>query len=310
MDGIVKRLQETYTQTRFVLCWMDPIRRHSNLPPEIRTRCQIYSLWKKQPADQNSVNLIGSNLAVENDSALMKLLRDNGMTVRQLPTCQTYAEYEAMGSAGLNLAFEPLARPVLPFLQERYGQPGIYLSDSFDYQEITAALYRVADAIGAGHPDCRDEINRCETAFRLAKEAIGDMPVAIDYAATFRPFSLVRALLGHGFQVRRIYVDVCNGDDSNDFQSLQQSHPALELYPTRHAKMRCMDRHSDEFLAIGQKAAYFTGTRHFVDLAEGGGWYDFAGIRRMLAGMVDACEKEKDPRDYVRIKGWGCHICR
>ena len=63
----------------------------------------------------------------------------------------------------------------------------------------------------------------------------------------------------------------------------------------------------DLTLAIGQKAAYFTGTDRFVNIVEGGGMYGFDGILRMTQLMVEAFRQPKDTRSLVQIKGMGCH---
>ena len=55
-------------------------------------------------------------------------------------------------------------------------------------------------------------------------------------------------------------------------------------------------RNESDVLAIGQKAAWFTGTRHFVNLVEGAGLYGFDGIRRMAELMTEAWQEEKRSR--------------
>ena len=152
---------------------------------------------------------------------------------------------------------------------------------------------------------------QCERSLTKARDVIGDTAIALDYAVTFRPFSLARLLLDRGFNVTRMYADMIPSEDKADFEYLQQCYPDLMLYATVHAKMRVLDRHTPEpLLAIGQKAAYFTGTKHFVDIAECGGFYGFTGISHMAARMVEAFLEEKDARDYIQIKGWRCRICR
>ena len=59
-------------------------------------------------------------------------------------------------------------------------------------------------------------------------------------------------------------------------------------------------------LAIGQKAAYFTGTSHFVNILEGGGLYGFDGICKISEMIRDAYLNEKDTKSIIQVKGWGC----
>ena len=66
---------------------------------------------------------------------------------------------------------------------------------------------------------------------------------------------------------------------------------------------------SGEVLAIGQKAAYFGRSRHFVNLVQGEGLYGFDGIRRTAELMMDAYLNEKDTEKLVVQKGWGCECC-
>ena len=62
-------------------------------------------------------------------------------------------------------------------------------------------------------------------------------------------------------------------------------------------------------VAIGQKAAYFTGTKHFVNIVEGGGMYGFDGICRLCARIEEAFLTARDPRNYIQQKGLGCESC-
>ena len=82
------------------------------------------------------------------------------------------------------------------------------------------------------------------------------------------------------------------------------------LKATIQVKMRVLSRKNNrKILAIGQKAAWFTGSRNFVNMVQGGGLYGFDGIRRLCGLMTEAYQKEKDTEDLVVRKGWGCESC-
>ena len=86
------------------------------------------------------------------------------------------------------------------------------------------------------------------------------------------------------------------------------------LYPTVHAAMRFASSANgeaalDSVLAIGQKAAYFENTDHFVNIVEGGGMIGYEAILRTLELMRDAYENRKEMRELVQIKGLGCEVC-
>ena len=65
----------------------------------------------------------------------------------------------------------------------------------------------------------------------------------------------------------------------------------------------------DEVLAIGQKVACYTGTRHLVNIVSGGGWYGFDGITQMCRAMEFAAETVTDTEKIIQLKGWGCDSC-
>lgn len=56
---------------------------------------------------------------------------------------------------------------------------------------------------------------------------------------------------------------------------------------------------SGEVLAIGQKAAYFGRSRHFVNLVQGEGLYGFDGIRRTAELMMDAYLNERIQKNLL-----------
>ena len=87
-------------------------------------------------------------------------------------------------------------------------------------------------------------------------------------------------------------------------------YPELELKATIHAKMRVLPRKTEsKVLAIGQKAAWFSGSRNFVNMVQGGGLWGFDGIRKTAELMEEAFLEEKDPEELIVQKGWGCECC-
>ena len=110
--------------------------------------------------------------------------------------------------------------------------------------------------------------------------------------------------------MKAVYLDVISPEEKEDFIWLQKNAPELELIATIQVKMRVLPRGgSEEVLAIGQKAAYFSNSRHFVNLVQGEGLYGFDGIRRTAELMIDAYLNEKDTQKLVIQKGWGCDCC-
>ena len=154
------------------------------------------------------------------------------------------------------------------------------------------------------------EITLCENAVGHAKAIIGDTSIVLDYLYHPRPLGLAGFLLKHGFHVTTVYLDSVSPEEKNVFDWLKIHHPDLELCATIQAKMRVLPRHTEEkVLAIGQKAAWFSGSSYFVNMVQGGGLWGFDGIRRTLELMTEAFLEEKAPEDLIIRKGWGCESC-
>ena len=183
----------------------------------------------------------------------------------------------------------------------------------------------------------------CEEALAETKELIGDTPVVIDYTYFPRPLGLAKLLLDHGFNVTKVYADSIPAGDHTAFEYLRENYPDLRLYPTVHADMRFANTanreagkragHAEDnantingknaycsggeetpggscnVLAIGQKAAYFENTEHFVNVVEGGGMNGYEAITRTCELMRDAYINKKDMRGLVQVKGLGCEVC-
>ena len=147
-------------------------------------------------------------------------------------------------------------------------------------------------------------------SLKHAKSIIGDTPVALDYLYHPRPLGLAKLLLTHDFNVTTIYLDSISAEEKEAFDWLKVNCPNLELRATIHPKMRVLPRENEgKILAIGQKAAWFTGSRNFVNMVQGGGLWGFDGIRRTAEMMTEAFLEEKDTEDLVVRKGWGCESC-
>ena len=135
------------------------------------------------------------------------------------------------------------------------------------------------------------------------------MPIALDHNFTPLFLSLARMLVEHGFNLRRIYADSFLPEERDDFVWLEHNAGDIDVYATIHPNMRTVMRSTDEtYLALGQKAAFFTGTEHFVNVVEGGGMYGFDGIRRLCSLMLEAYSEKKDTH-IIQRKGLGGACC-
>lgn len=314
LNYIYDELERRFPDICFIRCYMDPIMQKHGLTPDQKLRKAMYDPLPECEPDAKTVSVFGSDFALDESSDIKRLLRRYGYTVRELPTCETWQDLLDMSKGRLFLDIYPAGKYGMETHARRLAREHLYLPGSFDYEEITAQLENFCQAMGYGKLEetisVEEEIAACEKALEKAHEVIGDTAVAIDYLYHPRPLGLAKLLLTHGFRVIRIYLDSISPEEKAEFEWLKEHAPDLQLIATIQVKMRVLPRTSDEkILAIGQKAAWFTGSPYFVNMVQGGGLYGFDGIRRTAELMAEAFTEEKDTEDLVVRKGWGCESC-
>ena len=310
LERVYQELEERFPDIAFIRCYMDPIMQKTGLTPDQKLRKAMYDPLPQREADPKTIALLGSDFALDESSDLVQLLQKNGYTFKELPRCQSWEEYLELSKASLFVSCYPPGRYGARELADRLGRKHLYLPACFGYEEIASHLNAFADALGLPKQDFQEEIESCEKALEQAKQEIGDMPITLDYMFHPRPLGLARLLISHGFAVKTVYLDAISLEEKEDFLWLQAQAPQLELAATIHVKMRVLPRGGEqEVLAIGQKAAWFRRSSHFVNMVQGGGLYGFDGIRKLAELMIEAFREEKDTESLVVQKGWGCDCC-
>jgi hypothetical protein len=308
LDTIYRELRQRYPEIDFVDCYMNPILRKSGRTPDQIMRSRLYQPLKKRPIRENTAAVIGSDLPLDEDSDLMLLLKKNGLTVHEIHSCKTYEAYQNMAESTFYISRYPAARAGGGDLEKRLGGRHLYVPYSYDYEEIERSLTALAAELGVPAPDFAGKRELCEGELEKTRALIGDIPIAIDYTFCPRPLGLAKLLLCAGMKVERVYLDVVIPEEKPAFEWLQANHPQLLVYPTVHAAMR-FHRESGKFLAIGQKAAHFCNTPHFVNVVEGGGMLGFQGVRKTLELIRQAYLEEKPLKELIGVKGMGCGGC-
>lgn len=306
---IYGELRSRFPDIGFVECFMCPTMRKSSLPPDPIMRKQLFSLLKPCEKKRKSVNFIGNNLPLPHDNEFVQMLTDGGYEVFEIASCKTFEEYLKMSESTLNIMVNPAGSMAVDSLQERLGQQALRIPVSYDFCEIEDDLHKLANTLSLTVPDTEKLKRETEECIKQTAESVGNMPISLDYTATSRPFGLARLLKEHGFNVVSIYADTCSAADLEAFKCLKENSGDIELKFPYHPKMSVLPRASEkngETLAIGQDAAYFTGTKHFVNIVESDGLYGFHGIRRLMELICDAAEHEKDARRLIQVKGLGC----
>lgn len=309
---VLEQLRERFPEIDFIECYMHPTMRKSGLTPDQMMRQQLFAPLKSLPENPKSVAIVGNDRPTDPESFLCKSLAGNGLGVRDITLCRDYEEYLRMGESSLMIATYPPAKAGAEHLSKRLNRKFFYYPLSYNYAENARNQRCFLELLGLPEVDPELQIRTAEEALKQLKDVIGNIAIEIDYTSTPRPLGLARLLLEHGFNVKRVYADVFIGEEKEDFEFLKNNYPELILTATVHVKMRFSGkgcRTEEPVLAIGQKAAYFSGTRHFVNIVAGGGAHGFEGIIRMCEWMIDAFKNEKDTKEVIKLKGLGCESC-
>ena len=272
LERVYEELEARFPDIFFVRCYMDPIMQKHGLTPDQKLRKAIYDGLKVREENPKAVTILGSDFALDETSDIRRLLKWKHIEVKELPECNSWKSYQELAGSKIFIACYPPGKYGLECQAERLRKKALYLPGSFDYDEIIRQWKTLEQAVGEN-------------------------------------VEVAKLLLTHGFSVTRIYLDAVNPEEKDTFEWLKEQYPELEYEPTIRPEMRMKPRNESDVLAIGQKAAWFTGTRHFVNLVEGAGLYGFDGIRRTAELMTEAWQEEKDPEDLIIRKGWGCESC-
>ena len=319
LDRIYGELEKRFPEIFFMRCFMDPIMQKTGPTPDQKLRLAMYDAVQERKADPKCVTVLGSDFALDEGSDICRILKKNEILLREIPTCESWEDYQNLGEGSLILNCYPAGKFGAEKQAERLGRPFLYLPGSFDYGEIQEQEEKLLGMLGQQNNrktgkinglDIEKEIRECEEALSHAHQIIGDTPIAVDYLFHPRPLGLTKLLLTHGFQVQSVFLDSISPEEKEVFFWLKENYPELKLISTVRPEMRVRTRQqSEKILAIGQKAAWFTGSRNFVNMVQGGGLWGFDGIRHTAQLMVEAFHEEKDPEDLIVRKGWGCESC-
>ncbi|MBQ8334100.1 MAG: nitrogenase, partial [Clostridia bacterium] len=267
-------------------------------------RKQLYSLLKPCAKNPKAAAILGNDYVTNENSELVKLIRDAGYTLYEIQNCKTYEEYQKIAEASVYITTYPSAKAGGDALAERLGGTHIHLPYSLDFDEIDENLAKLAQVLGVNTPDTAGLRESCTAALKAARETITEN-ITIDYTVCPRPMGMARLLAEHGFAVTRVYADSFTGFDKPDFNIMKEKFPDLLLSPTVHASMR-FHKSEENVLAVGQKAAYFSGTEHFVNIVEGGGHWGYEAVLALCDDMTNAHNHTKPMRELIAVKGMGC----
>lgn len=301
---VYKVLREKFPDIDFADCYMNLIMKRTVGAAETLLRKQMYTLLPPK-AKGRSVNILGNVKELPESCELIQMLNAAGYEVKDVCTCKNYEEFQSMSESVANISTMPYSDAGNFELSGRLGQIPIVLPLAFNYGEIEKSLMLVSDTLDCQMPDIEKLKDKTEREIIKTKETIGNMSIEIDYVAVPRPLELARFLIEHGLNVTGVFGNVFVDGDRKAFEWLKKYKPEIKIYSAINPIAQVYPHKATNVLAIGQKAAFFNRTAHFVNLVEGAGLWGFDGICRLMRDMRAAAENEKDI-SLIQTKGWGC----
>ncbi len=308
-EAALDELRGRYPDIDFTDCYMTPTMR-TTVSPDVKMRIQLYSLLEKREVNKRAVGILGNDIPLEEESELVRIIKDNGFELKTIHNCKNYDQYKALSECFLNITFLPAAKLSGEILSKRLETEHLYLPSCFDFDELDSNYKTLCEKLDVDFSGVEKERKAAKQALKKAFSVVGDTPIAIDFAAFARVFGLARLLLEHGFNVKYIVAASAEQEDHEDFCYIKEKYPDIEIYSPVNVNMLYMPQtEKGNVLAVGQKAAYYFATDNFVNIVSEGGLYGYHGIVRFCEMLTDAFLNKKDRKRIIQHKGFGCDSC-
>ena len=306
-----RKLSEAFPDVVFTDCYMTPTLRKSEMPPDNKMRRQLYHGLRPADLPKGGLLVAGSLEAFGPESDFARAAHAAGVPFFELPGMTTYEEYRRMAHARWVVTVNPAALQAGRFLAERHGMRHLQLLLDYNEQRIDDSLGTLAELTGIPLWDTTAEKSAARTALAQAADALAGRPVAICQTATTRPVALARRLVESGIRVTDLYCDSFLSADTTDFEILRKKASGNLVHPTTVPEMRFATpaEKRDDIVAIGQKAAFFTGATHMLNMIEGGPWWGHGGVRSLALALAAAAREPVDVDRIISVKGYGCNGC-
>lgn len=170
-----------------------------------------------------SVNILGSADPDEN-SDLFSFLNAAGVReIHWLPACKTFADYQQMGTAHVNIITSAQDMEIGSHLEEALGIPWVCLGGIYDGAELEASYSKLAQILGT-EIDTSVFRDKLAAALQSAKSSAGDAPITVE-----GDVELAKWLLSEGFRVETLRLNPHQGLSSEQRSWFQQYAPALRV---------------------------------------------------------------------------------
>lgn len=311
LSWVFRELSKAYPDIVFSDAYMTPTLRKSEMPPDNKMRRQLYHGLTPLRHPAGGLLLAGTLEAFGPNSDFARAAKAAGVPFYELAGMTRYEEYKTLANARAVVTINPAGRQAGEMLSARHGMKWKTLLLDYDEARIDDSIAELCALTGIPVWDTSAEKAAARLALEEAKKMLAGRPVAICQTATTRPVALALRLLRAGIRVTDLYCDSFLPSEKADFDILRRAAPDLRIHPTITPAMRfaAPAKKRDDIVAIGQKAAFYTGSTHMLNMIEGGPWWGHTGMRALAVALTEAARAPVDVDRIISIKGYGCNGC-
>lgn len=306
-----RKLSAMYPDIVFTDAYMTPTLRKSEMPPDNKMRRQLYHGLRPLDDPKGGLLLAGTLEVFGSESDFAHAAQEAGVPFYEIAALKTYEDYKDMANARHVVTINPAAKQAGELLASQHGMANKTLLLDYDEARIDASIADLCEFLSIPMWDTTAQKAAARAALAQAADTLNGRPVAICQTATTRPIALALRLVNAAINVTDLYCDAFLPADKDDFEALKTQAPEIRVHPTIVPEMRfaAPAQKRDDIVAIGQKAAFFTGATHMVNLIEGGAYWGHVGMRQLALDLAKAAEMPIDVDRLISVKGYGCNGC-
>ncbi len=294
-----KRLSKRYPEVRFMSCHMNPISENMKFPPGISMQNNLYSLLEPAERKTNAVNFIGNHSPVDGQCELFEIMERNGFDVHHITDFETFGDYQEMAKSRLNLVLSPVAKYASEQMKKRLGIESLLAYNTYDLKEIREFYQRLEERLQV-EIDIAEFEKRAKDKIQIAREIIGDYPIALDYQAVKKPFTLAKALLEYGFQVKFIMTDNVKEIEKSAYEFIQENYQDITIVNAVHPGLvKNKYRNNKDYLCIGIDCGYATGSSKVINLMLDEFLFGYYGVEQLMEKMIQAYQQGRDVKEMI-----------
>ena len=297
-EALIGKLSSIHRDIAFQVFLMNPVSAETNRAPGKILYSRIGALWDTEGEQDGSMNIIGSVIPPEKDSDIYEITKAVGITaINHITSSKDYDEFRRMGHANWNLVLKADCRVMADQHSPRMG----YMFSPVSYEpDVVEKTYNDIFAMTGKSIDLSDYREEADSSIADLVKELDGISVSIGSSATMRAFGMARLLLSNGVKVTDIFrpdprETAPPGYDMEACEWVMRNHPEVQYHDTSDVGLvKKIGNVCKADLAIGYDAAYFTDSKHVYGLYDDAGMYGFRSATRLLKGMVDSLDREKD----------------